>query len=113
MPARWCAPLSARSILISGPLTLKGLIATVIGGLDSVPGAIVAGLLVGALENVAQHFHGVTEYFKAISEDVGTPSQSQLEVVAPCRIEIAREEGWRPRVASNPSRSPTRHERAS
>ena len=49
------------SILITGPLTVKGLIVTVIGGLGSVPGAIVAGLMVGGLENLFQHFRGVTE----------------------------------------------------
>ncbi|MGE0736533.1 MAG: branched-chain amino acid ABC transporter permease [Alphaproteobacteria bacterium] len=38
------------------PVTVKGLIVTVIGGLGSIPGAIVAGLLVGALE----------EFFKAL-----------------------------------------------
>ena len=40
---------------------IKGLIVTVIGGLGSIPGAIVAGLLVGAFENVFQQFRGVTE----------------------------------------------------
>jgi branched-subunit amino acid ABC-type transport system permease component len=40
---------------------VKGLIVTVIGGLGSIPGAIVAGLLVGAFENVFQQFRGVTE----------------------------------------------------
>jgi branched-chain amino acid transport system permease protein len=38
------------SPLITVPLTVKGLIVTVIGGLGSIPGAIVAGLLVGAAE---------------------------------------------------------------
>ena len=33
----------------------------IIGGLGSVPGAIVAGLMVGALENIFQHVRGVTE----------------------------------------------------
>jgi branched-chain amino acid transport system permease protein len=33
----------------------------VICGLGSIPGAIVAGLLVGALENVFQLYRGVTE----------------------------------------------------
>ena len=49
------------SPLIVQPLTVKGLIATVIGGLGSIPGAIVAGLLVGAAENTFQYFRGVTE----------------------------------------------------
>lgn len=56
-----CSAVGSLSILLTGPLTVKGLIVTVIGGLGSVPGAIVAGLLVGALENVFQHFRGVTE----------------------------------------------------
>ncbi len=56
-----CSAVGALSILITGPLTVKGLIVTVIGGLGSVPGAIVAGLLVGGLENLFQHFRGVTE----------------------------------------------------
>ena len=34
---------------------------TVIGGLGSIPGAIVAGLLVGGVENLFQFFRGVTE----------------------------------------------------
>jgi branched-chain amino acid transport system permease protein len=49
------------SPLIVAPLTVKGLIVTVIGGLGSIPGAIVAGLLVGAAENLFQHLRGVTE----------------------------------------------------
>lgn len=56
-----CSAVGSLSILITGPLTVKGLIVTVIGGLGSVPGAIVAGLLVGGLENAFQHFRGVTE----------------------------------------------------
>ena len=32
-----------------------------IGGLGSIPGAIIAGLLVGGLENLFQFFRGVTE----------------------------------------------------
>jgi branched-subunit amino acid ABC-type transport system permease component len=56
-----CSAVGSLSILLTGPLTVKGLIVTVIGGLGSVPGAIVAGLLVGGLENAFQHFRGVTE----------------------------------------------------
>jgi branched-chain amino acid transport system permease protein len=56
-----CSAVGTLSILITGPLTVKGLIVTVIGGLGNVPGAIVAGLMVGALENIFQHFRGVTE----------------------------------------------------
>jgi branched-chain amino acid transport system permease protein len=49
------------SPLLVAPLTVKGLIVTVIGGLGSIPGAIVAGLMVGAAENLFQFFRGVTE----------------------------------------------------
>ena len=52
---------SFKSCCSSLPLTVKGLIVTVIGGLGSIPGAIVAGLLVGGLENFFQFFRGVSE----------------------------------------------------
>jgi branched-chain amino acid transport system permease protein len=55
------ASVGTLSPLLSTPLTVKGLIVTVIGGLGSIPGAIVAGLLVGAFENVFQQLRGVTE----------------------------------------------------
>jgi branched-chain amino acid transport system permease protein len=55
------ASVGTLSPLISTPLTTKGLIVTVIGGLGSIPGAILAGLLVGGLENVFQLYRGVTE----------------------------------------------------
>jgi branched-chain amino acid transport system permease protein len=55
------ASVGALSPLLTVPVTVKGLIVTVIGGLGSIPGAIVAGLLVGAFENVFQLFRGVTE----------------------------------------------------
>jgi branched-chain amino acid transport system permease protein len=55
------ASVGALSPLLTTPLTVKGLIVTVIGGLGSIPGAIVAGLLVGAFENLFQQFRGVTE----------------------------------------------------
>ena len=45
---------------LSLPLTVKGLIVTVIGGLG-IPGAIIAGLVVGGLENCFQFFRGVSE----------------------------------------------------
>ena len=41
------AAIGMLSPLLSLPLTVKGLIVTVIGGLGSIPGAIIAGLLVG------------------------------------------------------------------
>ncbi len=47
--------------LVVIPLTIKGLIVTVIGGLGSIPGAIVGGLMVGAFENVFLAIRGVTE----------------------------------------------------
>jgi branched-chain amino acid transport system permease protein len=53
--------VGALSPLLTAPLTVKGLIVTVIGGLGSIPGAIIAGLLVGAFENVFQLYRGVTE----------------------------------------------------
>ena len=55
------ASVGTLSPLLTTPLTVKGLIVAVIGGLGSIPGAIVAGLLVGAFENVLQYFRGVTE----------------------------------------------------
>jgi len=55
------ASVGTLSPLLTLPLTVKGLIVTVIGGLGSIPGAILAGLLVGALESLFQHFRGVTE----------------------------------------------------
>jgi branched-chain amino acid transport system permease protein len=55
------ASVGTLSPLLTTPLTVKGLIVTVIGGLGSIPGAIVAGLLVGGLENLFQRFRGVTE----------------------------------------------------
>lgn len=55
------ASVGALSPLLTTPLTVKGLIVTVIGGLGSIPGAIIAGLLVGGFENVFQQFRGVTE----------------------------------------------------
>ena len=55
------AAVGALSPLLTAPLTVKGLIVTVIGGLGSIPGAILAGLLVGGVENVFQLYRGVTE----------------------------------------------------
>ena len=49
------ASVGTLSPLLTTPLTVKGLIVTVIGGLGSIPGAIVAGLLVGGFENLFQH----------------------------------------------------------
>jgi branched-chain amino acid transport system permease protein len=55
------ASVGTLSPLLTTPLTTKGLIVTVIGGLGSIPGAIIAGLLVGGFESVLQQFRGVTE----------------------------------------------------
>jgi branched-chain amino acid transport system permease protein len=55
------AAIGMLSPLLSLPLTVKGLIVTVIGGLGSIPGAIIAGLVVGGLENLIQFFRGVSE----------------------------------------------------
>lgn len=55
------ASVGMLSPLLTLPVTVKGLIVTVIGGLGSIPGAIIAGLLLGALENLFQFFRGVTE----------------------------------------------------
>jgi branched-chain amino acid transport system permease protein len=55
------ASVGTLSPLLTTPLTVKGLIVTVIGGLGSIPGAIIAGLLVGGLENLFQLWRGVTE----------------------------------------------------
>jgi len=55
------ASVGMLSPLLTTPLTVKGLIVTVIGGLGSIPGAIIAGLLVGGFENVLQLYRGVAE----------------------------------------------------
>ncbi|MBM3388448.1 MAG: branched-chain amino acid ABC transporter permease [Betaproteobacteria bacterium] len=55
------AAIGVLSPLMALPLTVKGLVVTVIGGLGSIPGAIVAGLIVGGAENLFQFLRGVTE----------------------------------------------------
>ncbi len=55
------AAVGVLSPLLALPLTVKGLVVTVIGGLGSIPGAIVAGLIVGATENLFQFMRGVSE----------------------------------------------------
>jgi len=55
------ASVGVLSPLLTLPITVKGLIVTVIGGLGSIPGAIIAGLLVGAFENLFLALRGVTE----------------------------------------------------
>jgi branched-subunit amino acid ABC-type transport system permease component len=49
------------SPLLTLPITIKGLIAAVIGGLGSIRGAIIAGLLIGGLENLFLLLRGVNE----------------------------------------------------
>ena len=55
------ASVGILSPLLTLPVTVKGLIAAVIGGLGSIPGAIVGGLLIGAFENTFLLVRGVTE----------------------------------------------------
>ncbi|MFZ9989036.1 MAG: branched-chain amino acid ABC transporter permease [Burkholderiaceae bacterium] len=55
------AAIGILSPLVAMPITVKGLVVTVIGGLGSIPGAIIAGLLVGGFENIFQYWRGVTE----------------------------------------------------
>ena len=55
------ASIGVLSPLLVVPITVKGLIVCVIGGLGSIPGAIIAGLAVGAFENFFLAFRGVTE----------------------------------------------------
>jgi branched-subunit amino acid ABC-type transport system permease component len=55
------AAIGVLSPLMTLPLTVKGLVVTVIGGLGSIPGAIVAGLIVGGAENLFQFMRGVSE----------------------------------------------------
>ena len=55
------AAIGVLSPLMTLPLTVKGLVVTVVGGLGSIPGAIVAGLIVGGVENLFQFMRGVGE----------------------------------------------------
>lgn len=55
------AAIGVLSPLLTLPLTVKGLVVTVIGGLGSIPGAIIAGLVVGGVENLFQFVRGVSE----------------------------------------------------
>ncbi|MBI3028586.1 MAG: branched-chain amino acid ABC transporter permease [Candidatus Rokubacteria bacterium] len=51
--------VGALSPLLSLPLTVKGLVTAVLGGLGSIPGAIVGGLLLGIVEYEALYFFGI------------------------------------------------------
>ncbi len=55
------AAIGVLSPLLTLPMTVKGLVVTVIGGLGSIPGAIIAGLVVGGVENLFQFLRGVSE----------------------------------------------------
>lgn len=55
------AAVGVISPLLTLPLTVKGLIVTVIGGLGSIRGAIIAGFMVGAFENLFLLVRGVNE----------------------------------------------------
>lgn len=55
------ASVGVISPLITLPLTIKGLIVTVIGGLGSIRGAVLAGFLIGAFENLFLLVRGVNE----------------------------------------------------
>ena len=55
------ASVGVISPLLTLPLTIKGLIAAVIGGLGSIRGAIIAGLFVGGLESIFLLTRGVNE----------------------------------------------------
>ncbi len=55
------ASVGVISPLLTLPLTIKGLIAAVIGGLGSIRGAIIAGLMVGGLESIFLLVRGVNE----------------------------------------------------
>ena len=55
------AAIGVLSPLLTLPLTVKGLVVTVIGGLGSIPGAILAGLIVGGVESLFQFLRGVSE----------------------------------------------------
>lgn len=55
------AAVGVISPLLTVPITVKGLIVTVIGGLGSIPGAIVAGFAVGGFENLFLLLFGVNQ----------------------------------------------------
>ena len=55
------ASVGVLSPLLTLPLTVKGLIVTVIGGLGSIRGAIIAGFAVGAAEGIFLLVRGVNE----------------------------------------------------
>ena len=59
--AMTAAAVGILSPVMTVPLTIKGLIVTVIGGLGSIPGAIIAGLFVGGFENFFLYIRGIDE----------------------------------------------------
>ena len=50
------ASVGTLSPLLTVPLTVKGLIVTVIGGLGSIPGAIIGSLLIATIESVGGYY---------------------------------------------------------
>jgi len=52
------SPLFFLSPLMGSPATLKALVVIVLGGLGSIPGAVVGGLLLGLIESTAMTFIG-------------------------------------------------------
>ena len=59
--AMTAAAVGVLSPVMTVPLTVKGIIVAVIGGLGSIPGAIIAGLFIGGFENVFLYFRGIDE----------------------------------------------------
>ena len=59
--AMTAAAVGVLSPVMTVPLTVKGIIVAVIGGLGSIPGAIIAGLFVGGFEDVFLYFRGIDE----------------------------------------------------
>ena len=59
--AMTAAAVGILSPVMTVPITVKGLIVTVIGGLGSIPGAIIAGLFLGGFENIFLYYRGIDE----------------------------------------------------
>ena len=59
--AMTAAAVGILSPVMTVPMTVKGLIVTVIGGLGSIPGAIIAGLFLGGFENIFLYYRGIDE----------------------------------------------------
>ena len=59
--AMTAAAVGVLSPVMTVPLPVKGIIVAVLGGLGSIPGAIIAGLFIGGFENVFLYFRGIDE----------------------------------------------------